>query len=101
MKIPEIKIILNPETDEAKNSIGFKWAGEDSEGRIVGSRHKIGREPDWLQSDETPVCECGKKMSFYGQFDSLGDDICLGDCGIVYVFVCFECFTTQSIIQSY
>ena len=101
MKIPEIKIVLNPETDEAKRAIGFKWAGEDSEGRTVGCRHKIGGEPDWLQSDESPDCECGKKMAFYGQFDSIGDEFCLGDCGIIYVFVCFDCFTTKSILQSY
>ncbi len=101
MKIPEIKLVLNPETNEAKNALGFKWAGQDSEGRTVGERNKIGGKPDWLQYDETPSCECGKEMVFYGQFDSLGDDICLADCGMIYVFVCADCLTTESILQSY
>lgn len=100
MKIPEIKITLDPKTDLAKNCVGFQWAGEDIKGRAVGSRHKIGGDPDWLQSDDTPKCECGKKMTFYGQFDSIGDDYCIADCGMIYVFVCFDCYSTESVIQS-
>ena len=101
MKIPEIKITLSPENDEARDAIGFKWAGQDSEGRTVGERHKIGGYPDWLQTDETPKCECGKEMSFYGQLDSIGDNFCLADCGMIYVFVCHDCLSTKSILQSY
>ena len=100
MKIPEIKIQLNPKTENAKKSVGFKWAGEDSNGQSIGNRNKIGGTPDWIQSDDTPKCQCGKTMSFYGQFDSVGDDINLADCGMIFVFVCFDCFTTKSVLQS-
>lgn len=39
-------------------------------------------------------------MSFYGQLDSVNDDYVLGDCGIIYVFVCFDCLETKSVLQS-
>jgi hypothetical protein len=39
-------------------------------------------------------------MTFYGQLDSINDDIALGDCGMIYVFVCFDCFETKSLLQS-
>lgn len=40
-------------------------------------------------------------MTFYGQLDSIGDKYILGDCGMVYVFVCFDCLETKSLVQSY
>lgn len=40
-------------------------------------------------------------MTFYGQLDSIGDEYVLADCGMIYVFVCFDCFTTKSFIHSY
>lgn len=39
-------------------------------------------------------------MSFYGQLASINDDTILADVGIVYIFVCFDDFTTTSILQS-
>jgi hypothetical protein len=39
-------------------------------------------------------------MTFYGQLDSINDDICIADCGMVYVFICFECYKSIAIIQS-
>jgi hypothetical protein len=39
-------------------------------------------------------------MKFYGQLDSIGDDVTLADVGMIYVFVCFDCFTTRSVLQS-
>ena len=39
-------------------------------------------------------------MTFYGQLDSINDEICLADCGMIYVFVCFDCFETKSIFQT-
>ena len=95
MKIPEIKLVTVPETDEAKKAVGFKYNPE------AGSESKIGGEPDFIQRDyEWPIC-CGDKMVFYGQIDSVGDNFSLGDCGIVHVFVCFDCFNSYSFIQSY
>jgi len=40
------------------------------------------------------------RMSFYGQLDSMNDEFVLADCGIIYVFVCFDCLQTKSILQS-
>jgi len=40
-------------------------------------------------------------MTFYGQLDSVGDAVCLADCGMIYVFVCFDCYETKSVLQSY
>jgi hypothetical protein len=93
--LTEIPLKLAPKTDEARLAIGFKWASE-----LVGKRSKLGGEPDWLHAAEIPFCSCGKSMSFYGQLDSVGDDICLADCGMIYVFVCFGCFETKSVLQS-
>ena len=40
-------------------------------------------------------------MSFYAQLDSLGDQVTIGDGGMVYVFICWDCLTTQSVLQSF
>src|SRR6266850_5832946 len=95
VKIPEIPLKPTPTTDEASRAIGFEWAGGN-----IGSRHKLGGAPTWLQEPEVPRCSCRKDTTFYGQLDSIGDAVCLADCGIVYVFVCFDCFTTASVLQS-
>jgi hypothetical protein len=87
-------LTLAPASTEAKEIIGFKWAGGN-----IGSRNKLGGVPDWLQLEETPNCSCGKNMTFYGQLDSIGDAICLGDCGMIYVFICLDCFDTRAIFQ--
>jgi hypothetical protein len=39
-------------------------------------------------------------MTFYGQLDSINDDFCIADAGLVEVFVCFGCVTVQAIIDS-
>jgi hypothetical protein len=95
-QIPEIPLSPEPQTPEAQEVIGFKWAAEG-----VGRRHKLGGVPDWLQAPDIPVCpECQVTMTFYGQLDSLGGSFCLADVGMIYVFVCFDCFTTKSVLQS-
>jgi len=96
VKIPEIQLVLTPKTEEAKSVIGFQYA--DAE---IGKRSKLGGEPDWIQDEEVPKCTCGKKMSFYGQLDSIGDSICLADCGMIYVFVCLDCLETKAVLQFY
>jgi hypothetical protein len=95
LTIPEIPLQVVPTSSEARELVGFKWASPE-----VGTRHKLGGSPEWLQQPEVPICSCGKSMSFYGQLDSIGDDVCLADCGIIYVFVCFGCFETKSVLQS-
>jgi hypothetical protein len=96
MRIPEIRLILAPETAEAEGVVGFKWAGRD-----IGRRHKLGGSPDWLQEPDVPRCSsCGGHMEFYGQLDSIGDEVCLADCGMIFVFVCHDCYTSKGVLQS-
>jgi len=95
-ELPEIEIVLNPKTSEAVDIIGFQWAGDN-----IGKRSKIGGSPNWIQNPEWPKCTCNKKMTFYGQLDSIGDECNIADCGMIYVFLCFDCFETKSIIQSH
>ena len=97
MDIPEIPLVPQPETDAARQALGFRWAGPE-----MGKRHKLGGAPAWIQNDDTPQCpDCQNAMTFYGQLDSVGDDVCLADCGMIYVFVCFDCYECQAILQSY
>jgi hypothetical protein len=39
-------------------------------------------------------------MTFYGQLDSINDDITIADAGMVYVFICFEDFSAAAFVQS-
>ena len=94
-KIPEISLNLVPLSAAAKNAIGYQW------NKDAGKRSKLGGNPDWTQNDEWPSCSCGSKMTFYGQLDSIGDDFDLADCGMIYVFVCFDCFETASVLQAH
>jgi hypothetical protein len=96
-KIPEIPLKPDPKTSKARAAVGFKWNEE------AGKRHKLGGKPDWIQRrNQSPACpDCGKKMTFYGQLDSIGDEVAIADCGMIYVFVCFGCFETTSVLQSY
>jgi hypothetical protein len=95
LEIPEIPLHLAPHTPQAKDAIGFKWAGGE-----IGHRSKIGGKPDWIQGTPGPKCSCGELMTFYGQLDSIGDRFNLADCGMIYVFVCFDCFETQSVLET-
>ncbi|MCV3765578.1 hypothetical protein [Rhizobium sp. TRM95796] len=96
-EIPPFKLSLVPLNDEAAKLEKFQWAGGG-----VGDRNRLGGKPDFLQGEEYPACmECGRKMRFYAQLDSLNDEFIIADCGMIYVFMCFECVETQSIIQSY
>jgi hypothetical protein len=96
--LPPFRLRPEPATAEAEaTTLGFEWAPAD-----VGHRHQLGGSPTWLQGDETPACpECGAKMSFYGQLDSVNDDFVLADCGLVYVFVCFADFRASAVVQSH
>ncbi|MFH1463520.1 MAG: hypothetical protein ABIO70_03965 [Pseudomonadota bacterium] len=94
--IPEIPLVPDPRTDEARAVVGFRAAFEGA-----GRRHKLGGTPDWRGREEWPLCpDCGERMTFYGQLDSIGDEVCLADVGMVYVFICFGCFETASVFQS-
>ena len=95
--LPEYKLDIIPTNENAKSMQGFKWADYD-----IGKRSKIGGCPDFIQGEDWPLCSCcGKRMSFYSQLDSIGDDLCIADCGMIYVFICFDCYETKSFVQSY
>jgi len=96
-KIPPFKLVPEPQNDEAKNLAKFKWARKD-----IGTRHQLGGEPNFLHNEPWPKCpNCHKDMTFYGQLDSINDDFCIADCGMIYVFICFACFQTISMVHSY
>ncbi|QDQ25890.1 DUF1963 domain-containing protein [Chitinimonas arctica] len=95
-KIPLFELVPVPLDADARALPKFKWAASE-----VGTRHKLGGTPDLLQQEDFPVCICcGDGMSFYGQLDSINDEFCIADCGMVYVFICFACNEVKAIIQS-
>ena len=95
-RLPPFRLVAEPASEEARALTGFEWA--DAE---VGRRHRLGGEPSWLPGDATPMCPaCGQRMTFYAQLDSIGDDVVLADCGLVYVFVCFDDFRAAAVLQS-
>ena len=96
--IPPFKLIPEPINEVAANMPGFEWADED-----IGRRHQLGGSPTFLQPKAAcyPVCkECKQEMTFYAQIDSINDEFCIADCGMIYLFLCFECNTVESYIQS-
>lgn len=95
-EIPPFKLVPEPLTPEAAALPPYKWAGGD-----IGKRHRLGGKPDFIQGADIPVCSCKSEMTFYAQLDSINDEFDLADCAMIYVFVCFDCFETRSILQSY
>lgn len=95
MKIPAFKLSPEPLTDAAAALPKFKWADPE-----IGTRHQLGGDPTFIQAAEFPSCPaCGAPMTFYGQLDSINDDICIADAGMVYVFICFDDFTATALTQ--
>lgn len=95
-RIPPFRLQAEPLTPEAADVAGFEWANAE-----VGTRHRLGGEPEGMAASEYPRCrDCGQPMTFYGQLDSIGDDIALADAGVVEVFVCFDCFDASARVRS-
>jgi hypothetical protein len=96
-RIPPFRLVPTPLDDEARRVAGFQWADAD-----VGKRHQLGGEPARAISDaDWPRCaDCRERMTFYGQLDSISDDICIADVGLIYVFLCFDCFDVRAIVDS-
>lgn len=95
--IPPFKLVPNPITDAAESLPKFKWADN-----LIGTRHKLGGKPDFIQRANWPNCpDCNEKMTFYAQLDSVNDEFCIADCGMIYIFICFECNNIESFTQSY
>ena len=96
-QIPKIRLIPEPIDEAGKSVLGFEYAGGD-----IGNRHQLGGTPSWIQGDETPKCpHCREVMTFYGQLDSIGHDYSIGDCGMIYVFFCFDCNHAEVAVQSF
>jgi len=97
MRIPGFRLVPQPLDTAAADMAKFKYAPPE-----IGTRHKLGGEPDFIQGDDYPICrDCRQRMTFYAQLDSINDQFCLGDCGMIYIFVCFGCLESTSIIQCY
>jgi len=95
--IPPFTLLPKPLNDEARKLPKFKWAGKE-----IGNRHKLGGFPDFIQQTSIPSCpDCGEEMVFYAQLDSINDQYCIADCGMIYVFVCLDCNNVHAMIQSY
>ena len=61
----------------------------DEDDAVLG---KVGGNPLWLQADETPNCECGRKMQFLALLeDRGGGGINFGGGGVGYAFLCTVC----------
>lgn len=94
-EIPAFRLVPEPMTEAASKLPGFKWAPKG-----IGARHQLGGEPTFIQKPDYPSCElCHLPMTFYGQLDSINDDFVIGDVGMVYVFICFDCLTTKAFLQ--
>ncbi|MBT9096811.1 hypothetical protein KFZ76_03680 [Methylovulum psychrotolerans] len=95
--IPPFKLERVPLNETAAILPKFQWASDD-----IGTRNQLGGIPTFIQEIDWPDCPCcNQKMTFYAQLDSINDEFCLADCGIAYLFVCFDCNETKSFIQSY
>jgi hypothetical protein len=95
-RIPPFRLVAEPLTPEAEAAAGFQWAPTG-----VGTRHRIGGDPDDQPGIHAPACpSCGQSMTFYGQLDSIGDDFALADVGLAVVFVCFDCFEAAARVVS-
>ena len=96
-KVPSFKLIPKPMNKEARDLPKFKWAPDE-----IGTRHQLGGGPSYIQQEVWPKCSsCLSEMSFFAQLDSINDEFQIADCGMIYVFICFDCNETISIIQSY
>ncbi len=96
MILPCFNLKLEPVDEKAKKLTPFKWAGPE-----IGKRSKIGGIPIGIEESDYPKCpDCGKKMTFYGQLDSINDDYIIADCGLIAVFICFDCNEVSAEIVS-
>lgn len=109
-RLPEIRVDLERVPPGAR-AVGLDYPEN------LGLRSKLGGDPDWIQEDETPACEsCGEPMTFVAQIDSVEHDnprnplrksplgnqhYMFGDVGMIYVFYCFDCGLSASIVQGY
>jgi hypothetical protein len=94
--IPAFRLIPEPIDDEAPELLECE-RGVAS----INERHRLGGKPDFIEAEEIPVCAFGNPMTFYAQLDSVSEKFVLADRGMIYVFVCFNCFETKAVLQSH
>lgn len=96
-RIPPFKLVPEPMSEEARSLPKFQWAADD-----VGTRHRLGGEPEpSIDDSHWPRCpDCGHKMSFYGQLDSVNDEFCIADAWIICVFLCFDCNEVKATLET-
>jgi hypothetical protein len=93
-KIPKIKLVPIAETSESQSALGYTWNTD------AGFRHFLGGEPDTRVGVDVPKCQdCGFEMTFYSQIDSIGEAYDLADCMVIHTYVCFDCFTVNSMLN--
>ena len=100
-QLPPFRLVLQPLTDEAQ-ALLLRPSYVDA---AVGTRHRLGGAPD-LPRDldvDWPTCPQGDgAMSFYAQLDGVpsATEFDLADAGLIFVFVCFDCFEVQALLHS-
>jgi hypothetical protein len=95
--LPPLRLVPEPLDEAARELPKFALAPA-----YVGTRHKLGGEPDFIQNADWPFCRaCQQKKTFYAQLDSISDEHIIADCGMIYVFLCYGCYEATSIVQSY
>lgn len=96
--IPAFKLMPVPLSDRAESLLARPTYVDPS----IGERHRLGGTPDRWADAPTPRCPaCSEEMTFYAQLDALpsgGFD--LADAGLIFVYVCFDCFEVSTVLDS-
>ena len=98
-QLPPFRLVLQPLTDEAQ-ALLLRPSYVDP---AVGARHRLGGAPDLPREVDWPTCPQGDgAMSFYAQLDGVpaATAFDLADAGLIFVFVCFDCFEVQALLHS-
>lgn len=98
-QLPPFRLVLQPLTDEAQ-ALLLRPSYVDP---AVGTRHRLGGAPDLPREVDWPTCPQGDgAMSFYAQLDGVPapTDFDLADAGLIFVFVCFDCYEVKALLHS-
>jgi hypothetical protein len=95
--LPDFKLVPQPLSYEAEQRLKRpKGVWE-----LIGERHRLGGDPEAMQEWDWPTCpSCSEEMSFYAQLDALPAGPDLADAGLIYVFICFDCFEVHAQLDS-
>jgi hypothetical protein len=96
VKLPTWRLRAEPvSASAAESGIGLRFGDPE-----VGFRHSIGGEPSF-DPGEVPTCSsCSGTMTFYGQLDSMNDQVLIADAGLILVYLCFDCFEAKALVAS-